>query len=61
MLYVLDDFEDQYHVRQAIDRPFWMRSILHRPDNDDWLLWQVNFETRVDGIDGGVDLNVRHG
>ena len=58
VLYILDDFDAQYGVRQAFDRPRGDRSILRRPDNDSWLIWQASDKVLVTGIDGGVDLNV---
>lgn len=57
MLYVLEGFEFLEEITTG--RPRWQRSILNRPDADDWLLWQYSFVVRVDGIAGGVDLNVQ--
>lgn len=58
VLYVLDDLEAEYGILEAYDRPRWHRSILRRPGTDDWWIWQVTSRARVDGVDGGVDLNV---
>ena len=58
VLYVLDDVEDLYHVRAVYDRPTWVRRLLQRPDEDDWLVWQVSEDAAVAGIDGPVDLDV---
>jgi lysozyme len=58
ILYVGDDFEQVYPVRQELDRPLWLRRFLLRPDVDGWLIWQLHGYARVDGIDGGVDLDV---
>jgi lysozyme len=58
VLYVGDDFEQAYAVRQELDRPLWLRRFLLRPDVDGWLIWQLHGYARVHGIDGGVDLDV---
>lgn len=58
VLYVGDDFEDEYPVRDRLDRPLWHRRFLLRPDVEGWLIWQLHGYARVEGIDGGVDLNV---
>jgi lysozyme len=57
ILYVGDDFENQYHVRSRFNRPLWIRRILFRPKGP-WAMWQVGGFTKVDGIDGRVDLDV---
>jgi lysozyme len=58
ILYVGDDFEQAYPVRHELDRPLWLRRFLLRPDIDAWLIWQLHGYARVDGINGGVDLDV---
>jgi lysozyme len=58
VLYVGDDFERAYAVRDELDRPLWQQRFLLRPDLDGWLIWQLHGYARVDGIDGGVDLDV---
>ncbi|MDQ3941297.1 MAG: lysozyme M1 (1,4-beta-N-acetylmuramidase) [Actinomycetota bacterium] len=58
VLYVGNDFEDRYPVRTRFDRPLWYRRFLLRPDVGAWVIWQLHGYARVDGIDGGVDLNV---
>lgn len=58
VLYVGDDFEGEYPVRRRLDRPLWHRRILWRADVDGWLIWQFTGRGRVDGIPGGVDVNV---
>jgi lysozyme len=58
ILYVGDDFEQAYPVRQELDRPLWLRRFLLRPNVDAWLIWQLHGYARVHGIDGGVDLDV---
>lgn len=61
ILYVGDDFERAYAVRDELDRPLWHHRFLLRPDLDEWLIWQLHGYARVDGIDGGVDLDVMRG
>jgi lysozyme len=60
MLYVPADFLAAY--REALPpRPLWRRSLFRPPRKNDWTLWQYHFAGQVDGVDGGVDLNVFNG
>lgn len=56
VLYVGEDWRRRYPVEDG--RPLWLRRILRRPGGD-WSLWQVQGRARVDGVRGGVDLDVR--
>jgi len=60
MLYLTREFEEQYKVGEAIDRPLWLRRIGLAPDYGahPWVMWQANPKRRVDGIEGPVDWNV---
>jgi lysozyme len=58
VLYVGDDFEDLYPVRQRLGRPLWHLRFLRRPDVGGWVIWQVMGFAHVEGIDGNVDLDV---
>jgi len=58
VLYVGDDFEGRYPVRDELDRPLWHRRVMIRPDVEGWWIWQVQGHASVDGIQGDVDLNV---
>jgi lysozyme len=58
VLYVGDDWEGRYPVRDELERPLWLRRFLRRPDVEGWRIWQLHGRGRVAGIDGGVDLNV---
>jgi lysozyme len=58
VLYVGDDFEGLYPVRDELDRPLWHRRLLVRPTSKGWWIWQVQAHASVDGIQGDVDLNV---
>lgn len=58
LLYVEPAFDEMYDILGEFDRPEWKRRILRRPGGDRWLIWQLSYFADVDGIDGGVDLNV---
>jgi lysozyme len=58
VLYLLDDFEQTYRIRDAVEREHWERRILFRPTVKGWWMWQVHARAAVDGIDGPADLNV---
>jgi lysozyme len=58
VLYLGPAFDARYGVTERLDRPVWHRRLLLRPERDDWWIWQFHFRASVDGIDGGVDLNV---
>lgn len=57
VMYVGDDFEGLYPVKEDLDRPLWLLRFLRRPGGD-WVIWQVMGYARVDGIEGPVDLDV---
>ena len=57
LLYVGDDFEGRYPVREQLVRPLWNARFLRRPSGP-WSVWQVMGFARVDGIRGRVDLDV---
>lgn len=61
VLYVGDDFESRYDIRDQLERPIWHRRVLLRPDVDGWWIWQVHDQASVDGIHGGVDLDIMRG
>jgi lysozyme len=58
VLYVGDEFERRYPVRERLGRPLWHRRFLRRPNVDGWIVWQLHGYARVEGIKGGVDLDV---
>lgn len=57
VLYVGDDFEEAYPGREELGRPLWLRRFLLRPAGQ-WWIWQLHGRARVDGVEGGVDLDV---
>ena len=58
MLYVGDEYEREYPVRERLSRPLWHRRFLRRPNVDGWVIWQLHGYASVAGVSGGVDLNV---
>lgn len=58
LLYVGDEWEPVYPVRTRLGRALWHRRFLLRPDVANWVIWQLHGYARVDGVPGGVDLNV---
>lgn len=59
LLYVGDDFAERY-FRDVNAREQWCPSVLRRPGGN-WRVWQASAWARVDGVDGGVDLDVGRG
>ena len=60
IVYVVDAAAAQYQAAIP-DRPRWVRSLGRPPGNGDWVLWQYHNAGHVDGIEGGVDLNILRG
>jgi len=58
VLYVSDDFESRYPASRRPDHPLWHQRFLLRPGGNGWVIWQAQGSARVDGISGGVDLDV---
>ena len=58
VLYVGDDFDARFGLKEELTRYLWERRLFRRPDVDGWLIWQAHWRARVNGIDGGVDLDV---
>jgi lysozyme len=58
VLYLGEDFEARYRVRDELGRPLWLPRLLVRPRVPGWIIWQVWGYARVDGIEGRVDLDV---
>ena len=61
VLYLLDDFDGRYRLRDDLDRDLWLRRIGRKPDVDGWWMWQFHHSASVDGIRGDADLNVMRG
>lgn len=58
LLYVGDDWERRYPVRARLDRRLWHFRFLRRPTVNNWAVWQIHGFAHVDGIRGGVDLDL---
>lgn len=60
ILYMTREFEDQYRVSEAINRPLWLRRAGLEPayGNRPWVMWQANPRLHVEGIEGPVDWDV---
>jgi lysozyme len=58
LFYVRPDWDVRYPTRDGLDRPLWDVRFLRRPTDDRWQVWQIHGFAHVDGISGGVDLNV---
>ena len=65
LLYVLPEVEKRYGIQKSLlegtDRDRWTRRLFRRPSGKSWLVWQVSAWARVNGVRGGVDLNVGTG
>lgn len=57
LLYVGADMEQEYDIKTVFDRPLWERRILRRPAGP-WEVWQASFFADINGVAGGVDLNL---
>ncbi len=57
LVYLLDDWEDQFPTADRLNHPMWRRSIPFRP-SEEWQVWQLPPYVTVDGIKGRVDLDV---
>ena len=58
ILYVGDDWERRYPVREELDRQLWHFRFLRRPNVEGWAIWQIHGFAHVDGISGSVDLDI---
>jgi len=57
VLYVGDSFEERYAAVRGLSEPRWVRHLFRRPGGT-WQIWQASHRAHVDGISGGVDLDV---
>jgi lysozyme len=60
LVYVGRQWDEHYPVKDRPARDIWQPSFLVRPDGA-WAIWQLHGWANVDGIDGGVDLDVMSG
>lgn len=54
------DFEGEYRVSEAIDRPLWLRKSYFPPDFGAraWVMWQASSRRHVDGLTGPANWSV---
>jgi lysozyme len=58
LIYTNDDFDHLYPVR-VLGRSMWEALYYRRPaDGANWTVWQVTSLASVQGVDGGVDLDL---
>lgn len=60
LLYVGHDWAELYGHRRSWGESQWIPRFWRRP-TEPWVVWQVTFAADVQGVDGGVDLNVGRG
>ena len=58
VVYEFPEFAERYDLGAELDRRLWVRRLGDTPPKGDWWLWQRSQTGSVDGISGGVDLNV---
>lgn len=58
LFYVRPGWDELYPIRTGLDRRLWEVSFLRRPADERWYVWQLHAFARVEGISGGVDLDV---
>ena len=60
MIQVTREFETQYRISEALNRPLWLQSTGLKPSYGShvWVMWQANRLRRIDGIEGPVSWNV---
>lgn len=60
VLYTTRGFHRAYLDGLALDRPFWLRSLMVAPryGPEDWTVWQFHDRGDRPGVSGPVDLNV---
>jgi lysozyme len=58
LFYVRPDWDELYPIRDGLDRRLWDYRFLRRPTDERWHVWQINTFAHVDGISGGVDLDI---
>lgn len=64
ILYLTYEFIDLYLGEGFSEYPVWIRDIFGYPkvsSDRKWILWQYHSRSRLDGIEGPVDLNVWKG
>lgn len=58
VIYSSSEWRSHYGLPVTDPRPDWLFSAGGRPPQSDWAVWQLRFDGRVSGIEGGVDIDV---
>ncbi|WP_247713262.1 glycoside hydrolase family 25 protein [Qipengyuania polymorpha] len=60
VLYLTEEFDEEYAISENFDRPLWLRSLVLEPEFGarDWTFWQVSNFRQLEGMQGRVDWNV---
>lgn len=58
VLYLGADFAHRYALSLEVDHPLWLYRPVRPPSGRQWVVWQVDGRSHVNGIEGDVDLDV---
>lgn len=58
LIYSSSEWRSHYGLPVTDPRPDWLFSAGGRPPQADWAVWQLRFDGKVSGIEGGVDIDV---
>ncbi len=58
VVYSSKEWRLHYDLPHAAGRPDWLFSKSERPDQEDWAVWQLRFNGKIDGISTKVDIDV---
>lgn len=58
LVYARGSFTSEYSIGALANNPQWVTNFFVRPITDDWAVWQVHYFAAIDGIEGGVDIDV---
>ena len=58
VIYSSSEWREHYGLPVTDPRPDWLFSSGHRPQQEDWSVWQLRFDGTVSGIEGPVDIDV---
>lgn len=62
IIYTNKNGYDRFVRGRFEEMPVWVCSFTNPPiTSDNWLLWQHSHQSRIDGVDGDVDLNTFNG
>lgn len=58
VVYSSKEWRLHYNLPHAEGRPDWLFSKSGRPDQENWAVWQLRFDGKIDGISTKVDIDV---